>query len=325
MKSWRLLVALLTAGTASGHVISMSNGFATVTGSRVEYILRMPAYEVPQGVDPAQALLARIRFSSGFETPSRLDGECHLDPGAATWLCAANYRFSKPVERLDVDCRFYDATVPNHIHMLRAERAGKYDQAILDSAFPTASLAFRPPTAVEIAVDQSSSGVMRVWTNLAQVLLLIALALAARTYRELAVLAAVFLIGECSGTLALLHTGWQPSLRFAEAAAALALAYLALEIIAFPRSGGRWLLGLVFGAFQGMFFALFIGQSGYETGWVLTGAAVGAASIAGGCALAGLAAGRLISREAWRRGLRTAASGGLLVTGAVWFVLRLRS
>jgi hypothetical protein len=312
-----LLLALACA--ASAHVISMSNGFATVTGNRVEYILRMPVYEVPSGVDPASRLLGAIRFTSGFETARRLDGECHADAG--TYLCAANYAFSAPVEKLGVDCRLYEVTVPNHIHMLHAERGGKFDQAILDSAFPSASLAFRPPTAVELAVEQSGAGAMRVWTNAAQVLLLVALALAARSGREFAVLTAAFLVGECGGTLALLRTGWQPSLRFAEAAAALALAYLALEILAFPKSGGRWMLGLVFGAFQGMFFSLFVGESGYAVGWVLAGAAVGAGAVALACGVLGV----LLARTAWQDRIRAVASGALMAVGGVWFVLRLRS
>jgi len=322
---WRFLAAGLLASSASAHVISMSSGFATVNGNRVEYVLRMPAYEVPAGTDPARALLDHIEFSSGFETARRLDGECHLDASAATWICAANYEFSSPVQKLGVDCRFYEITVPNHIHMLHAERAGKSDQAILDSTFPSASLAFRPPTAVELAIDQAVSGVRRVWTNLAQVLLLIALALAARSYGEFALFVAVFLAGECGGTFALLRTAWQPSLRFAEAAAALALAYLALEVVAFPKSSGRWLLALVFGAFQGMFFSLFVAQSGFEMAWVLAGAALGALTIAGVCALTGLAAVRVMTRESIRKILRTLASYALLLTGLVWFTLRLRS
>jgi len=321
---WRFSLGLLSVHAAA-HAISMSSGFATVNGNRVEYVLRMPAYEVPSGTDPTRALFDHIEFSSGFETARRLDGECHLDAGAATWICAANYEFSGPVQKLGVDCRFYEATVPNHIHMLHAERAGKSDQAILDSTFPSASLAFRPPTAVELATDQSVSGIRRVWTNLAQVLLLIALALAARSYGEFALLITVFLAGECGGTFALLRTAWQPSLRFAEAAAALALAYLALEIVAFPKSGGRWLLALVFGAFQGMFFSLFIAQSGFESGSVLAGAALGACAIAGVCALGGLAAMRAVGSESVRRILRNIGSYALLATGLVWFTLRLRS
>lgn len=322
---WRRFPLGLIACSASAHVISMSSGFATVNGNRVEYVLRMPAYEVPAAADPARTLFDRIEFSSGFETARRLDGECHLDAAAAIWICAANYQFSGPVQKLGVDCRFYEITVPNHIHMLHAERAGKSDQAILDSTFPSASLAFRPPTAVELAIDQAVSGARRVWSNLAQLLLLVALALAARGYGEFALLIAVFLAGECAGTFALLKTAWQPSLRFAEAAAALALAYLALETVAFPKSGGRWLLALVFGAFQGMFFSLFVAQSGFDTGWVLAGAALGACAIAAICAFGGIAAARVIARDSAIRILRTLASYALLATGLAWFTLRLRS
>jgi len=245
MRRW-LWAGLFSAMPAAGHVISMSNGFATVSGNRVEYILRMPDYEIAQLKDPAGALLDRIRFSNGIETARRVDGECHDDPSTSTLICAANYQFGQPVEKLGVECRFYEVTVPNHIHLLRAERDGKYDQAILDSAFSSATLAFRPPTAVETAVGESAAGAMRVGTNVTQVLLLVVIALAARSRRELAVLVAAFLAGECAGTAILLRTLWQPPLRFAEAAAALALAYLALEILAFPKSGGRWMLGLVF-------------------------------------------------------------------------------
>jgi hypothetical protein len=312
MRRWLLLLA--AAMPASGHVISMSNGFAMVTGNRVEYVLRMPDYEIAQLKDPGRALLERIRFSSGLETARRVDGECRDDPSTSTLICAANYQFTAPVEKLGVDCRFYEATVPNHIHLLRAERDGKYDQAILDSAFSSATLAFRPPTAVETAAGESAAGAMRVWTNAAQVLLLVAIALAARSRRELAALVAAFLAGECAGTAILLRTLWQPPLRFAEAAAALAVAYLALEILAFPQSGGRWVLALLFGGFQAMFFALFVSDSGYGAGWVMTGACFAALAIAGLCAIP-------------RPGpiLRKVAASGFLIAGVVWFCIRLRS
>jgi hypothetical protein len=307
-------IGLLTAAPAGAHVISMSSGFVTVAGNRVEYLLRMPDYEIAQLKDPARTLFDHIRFTSGFETARRLDGECHDDPAAATLICAANYEFSRPVERLGVDCGFHEVTVPNHIHLLRAERAGKYDQAILDSAFSSATLAFRPPTAIETAIEQSAAGAMRVWTNLAQLLLLVALALAARSRRELALLAGAFLTGECGGTAILLRTPWQPPLRFAEAAAALALAYLALEILAFPKSGGRWLLALLFGGFQGMFFALFVAESDYGAGWVLAGACFAALAVAGLCSLPKLG-----------MTLRAIGAGALMLTGIVWFCIRLRS
>jgi hypothetical protein len=288
----------------------MSSGFANVSGNRVEYLLKMPTYEVQPGTD----VLSHIRFTSGFETGRRIDGECSTDAATATLICAADYQFSAPVEKLGVECSFYEVTVPNHIHLLRAERAGKYDQAILDSSISSATLAFRPPTAIETAIDQSVAGAKQAWRNLSQALLLVAIALAARSRKEFGLLFASFLAGECMGTAILLRTLWQPPLRFAEAAAALALAYLALEIVAFPQSGGRWIPALLFGGFQAMFFALFVSESGYEAGWVLTGACLAALPIAAVCALPRLGP--------W---VRRGGACLLGATGVIWFVLRLRS
>ena len=296
----------------------MSTGYATVIGNRVEYIFRMPQYEMAHVKDP-ESLFDHIRFSSGLESGRRTGRECHDDPATSNYLCAANYEFSSPIDRLGVECTFFEVTVPNHIHMLHAERNGKSDQAILDSSFPSASLAFRPPTAFEIAVEQSGAGAERVWTNAVQLLLLIALAIASRSRRELAVGGAAFLAGECLSTVTILHSSWQPSPRFAEAAAALALAYLALEIVAFPRSGGRWLLALIFGAFEGMYFSIFLGESGYRAGYVLPGAAVAGALV---LLLAGGAIYAIPSR--YRTPLSRAAASVLLLTGSLWFYLRLR-
>jgi hypothetical protein len=315
---------LLFCAAAHAHVISMSTGFATVNGNRVEYILRMPEYEMAHVKDPERALFDHIRFSSGFETGRRDGGECHDDPASGNYICAANWEFSQPVDRLSVECSFYEVTVPNHIHMLHAERGGKLDQAILDSAFPSATLSFRPPTALEIAVEQSGAGAERVWTNAVQLLLLIALAVAARSRRELAYMAIAFIAGECVGTVVILRSGWLPPARFAEAAAALALAYLALEILAFPASAGRWLLALVFGGFAGMYFSIFVNDSGYRVSYVLLGAAV-----AGMAVLAAAATGAHLLRRArvpdrYRILLVRVAASALLVTGSAWFVIRLR-
>jgi hypothetical protein len=302
----------------------MSSGFVTVSGSQVEYLLRMPKYEMTQVKDPAGALFSHIRFTSGFETGRVRGQECHDDAASGNYICAADYQFSQPVERLGVECTFYEVTVGNHIHMLHAERAGKSDQAILDSAFPSATLAFRPPTAAELAVEQSGAGALRVWTNSFQLLLLAALAIAARRKRELLLTGSAFLAGECAGALGILRAGWEPSPRFAEAAAALALAYLAFEVIAFPKSRGRWMLALLFGGFAGMYFAAFISQSGYRAGWVLTGAAFAGASLLALALIAGYGIGKM-RISAWHRIIAVrAAAVALFSVGAVWFVLRLR-
>jgi hypothetical protein len=229
------------------------------------------------------------------------------------------------VERLGVECSFYEVTVPNHIHMLHAERGGKSDQAILDSSFPSATLGFRPPTAAELAVEQSVAGAFRVWSNWAQLLLLIALGIASRSRSELAWTGAAFLLGEIVGTAAILRSAWQPSPRFAEAAVALALTYLALEIIAFPKSQGRWILALIFGAFSGMYFSVFVNESGYRAAWVLGGSGFAVATVLAVLALAGYAVSRLPLRLYARTILTKAAAAALFITGSVWFYLRLRA
>ena len=115
---------------------------------------------------------------------------------------------------------------------------------------------------------------------------------------------AAFLAGECAGTALLLRTLWQPPLRFAEAAVALAVAYLALEILSFPESGGRWMLAFVFGGFEAMLFALFVADSGYRAGWVLTGACLAALAVGVVCAVAR-------PPERYRRALGKVAAGAV--------------
>ena len=51
-----------------------------------------------------------------------------------------------------------------------------------------------------------------------QVLFIAALVLAARSRRELIVMAAAFLAGQCASVAILPSTGWQPAARFVEAA-----------------------------------------------------------------------------------------------------------
>jgi len=134
-------------------------------------------------------------------------------------------------------------------------------------------------------------------------------------------LVAMFLAGQIASVVLMPHVNWQPAPRFVEAAAALAVAYLAIEILLLPQAGARWLIALVLGAFHGLYFHLFIQSTNFHAGWVLTGAAL-AEMIA--IAVLWLAFSR-ISRIA--RALRPVqvSACGLLAFGMVWFVLRLRS
>ncbi len=313
----RALCFALLAGPLSAHVMSMSSGDLSILGARAHYDLRMPLYEVAHMQNPERTLLEHIRFSGARLVFS----ECRADPARDTYLCTANYEFAAPVDRLDVECTFTAITVPNHVHLLRASLGEKRDEAIFDLGFTRATLRFRPPTAAEIVITQAGAGFLCALGGTVQVLFLAALVLAARTRRELLAIAASFLLGQAASVLTMAHVPWQPAPRFVEAATALAVAYLAVEILLLPQAGARWLVAGVLGALHGLYFHLFLQTTGYSPALVLVGAA-----LAEGAAIAVLAL--VLSRVARLakafRPVQVAASA-LLVFGMVWFLLRLRS
>ena len=151
-----------------------------------------------------------------------------------------------------------------------------------------------------------------------QLLFLASLALAARSRRELFALAAAFLAGQAASALAAPLVGWQPAPRFVEAAAALTVAYLAVEILALPKAGSRWLVAGVLGAFHGLYFALFLTTTGYSPAWVLAGAAVADLLFLGLIAVVFAKIGT--ATRAFRPVQVTASL--LLATGLVWFFVR---
>jgi hypothetical protein len=301
--------------------MSMSSGDLTVEGARAHYELRMPLYEVAHIKDPDRSIFENIHFSSGLREARLVAKNCSTDTAGDSYLCTADYEFSAPPDWIDVTCTYHSITVPNHVHLLRAAMGGKLDQAVFDYSFSRAVLRFRPPTPMEIAVTETGAGFIRAWGGIVQVLFLAALVLAGRGVKELLVLVAMFLAGQIASVLLMPHVNWQPAPRFVEAAAALAVAYLAIEILLLPQAGARWLIALVLGAFHGLYFHLFIQSTNFHAGWVLTGAAL-AELIA--IAVLWLAFSR-ISRIA--RALRPVqvSACALLAFGMIWFFLRLRS
>jgi hypothetical protein len=266
MKWWVWLVAT----PLLAHTMSMSNGDLQVHGNRATFELRMPAYEVAHIANPEKQLFDSFRFSSGG-IDGKLSGQaCHDSPSDGTYVCDGAYEFPAPVETLQVECRLPRITVPNHVHLLRAYRDGKSDQAIFDVSFEKAELRFRPPTALETAVKEILAGMLRAASAVAGLLFLFALALASRSWRELGLLTAAFLIGE--GVACLIR--WDPSPRFIEAAMGLTVAYLAVEILFLPAASSRWAVAGVLGVFHGMYFALFIRNSEYRAAYVLAGVAL---------------------------------------------------
>lgn len=316
---WRWWLAVLS-WPAWAHVVSMSSGDLTIDGTRAHYELRMPLYEMVHVPSPERTLLEHIRFSSGGRQARLVAQACREDDARQLYVCTADYEFAAPVDRLDVDCTFAAITVPTHVHLLRADKGDKQDQGLFDLSFTHATLRFRPPTAAEIAAAESGAGFMRALGGPVQILFLAALALAARSRKELLTLAAMFLLGQAASVLIVPHTAWQPAPRFVEAAAALTIAYLAVEILLLPEAGARWLVAGALGAFHGLYFYLFIETTSYHPGFVLAGAAV-AELLA--IAVLAVVFSRIARLARALRPLQVSASA-LLVFGMAWFLLRLR-
>ncbi|MGC9950806.1 MAG: HupE/UreJ family protein [Bryobacteraceae bacterium] len=312
---------VLLACPMFAHVMSMSSGDLTIHGTQAHYELRLPLYETPHVANAAQSLFAHIVFSSGGRPAQLLRSACREDAAHGSYVCTADYQFAAPVDSLDVECTFHAVTVPNHVHLLRVENGGKRDQALFDISFPRATLRFRPPTAIETAIAQAGGGALRACGGAAQILFLASLVLAARSRRELILLTVMFLAGQTAAALIVPLTAWQPPARFVEAAAGLTIAYLAVEILALPKAGMRWLIVAVLGAFHGLYFELFLRTTGYRAVYVLTGAVCAEIALIAVCAPIFSYLGRHLAAL---KPVPVCASV-LLVTGMAWFFLRLRS
>ena len=298
----------------AAHMVSMSTGELKVDGSRAHYELRIPMYEVAHVRDPEHTLLDHVRFKSGGAWAKASGQACKDEQG--TYVCTADYQFPAPVETLEVECTLASVTVPNHVHLLRAYRGAKVDQAVFDVSFTTAEIRFRPPTALETGAAEVAGGFMRAAGGLAPLLFLASLALAARSRRELALLTVSFLVAEGVACFAAPHISIPLSPRFIEAAAALTIAYLAFEIILLPKSGMRWLVVAILGLFHGAYFSMFLAESGYHAGTFLCG--VAAAEIL-------LVAGFWVVLQRLTARMKNAvpvAAAMLLTIGVVWFFVR---
>src|SRR5882724_4538486 len=319
MKRLVLLVAAAVSPLRA-HVMSMSTGDVAVEGNRAHYELHMPIYEIADVKNPETALFEHIRFSTAGQAGRVTQESCREDMRQGSFICLADYEFPVAVDRLDVECAFHKVTVPNHVHLLRARKEGKSDQAIFDFSASKAQIRFDPPTAVETAVTQTGAGLVRAVGGLVQILFLATLALAARSRRELAALAGMFLLGQISTAVVAPRTAWEPAPRFVEAATALTIAYMAVEILALPQAGKRWLIAGALGVFHGLYFALFLKTTEYSAAYVLAGAGAGEVLL---IALFGFVFARVGRLAAGMRPVQVSA-GLLLGIGMFWFFLRLK-
>ena len=149
---WRSSLLLLIAVPVWAHVVSMSTGELRVDGPLADYELRIPMMEIAQMANPA-SILDYIQFDGGHRTSAK----CADEDG--TYVCHASYEFETLVpDRLGVECRFFEVTVPNHVHWLHAMRGANSDQEVFDQAFPRSELRFRPPSRIEIFWRQFGLG-----------------------------------------------------------------------------------------------------------------------------------------------------------------------
>ena len=314
------LLGLLLAPVTFAHIMSMSSGELKVAGLQVTYELRMPLYEAAHLADPEASLLKNFRvFSDGLEL-HRTQGACAANTDEGVYRCESAYALRTEVDRLEVECTYAAVTVPNHVHVLRAVQGDKTEQAIFDFTFTRSEIRFTPPTFTETLTHEMAAGFVRVLMGPFQVLFLLALVLAGRNRRELVWMGLAFIGAEIVTAAVMGKVLWAPSTRFVEAAAALTVAYLAVEVLALPEAGHRWMVAAGMGVIHGMYFGGFLQQSEMHAAYVLSGAALGEILLLG------------IFAAVWSR-LKTAAAAlrpvqagaaVLFVVGIVWFVMRLR-
>lgn len=298
MRARRALALLTLSAPVWAHVVSMSTGELRIDGPLADYELRIPMYEVASMANPA-SILDYIHFDGGHRTTAK----CADEQG--TYVCHASYEFETLVpEKLGVDCRFFEATVPNHVHWLHATRGANSDQEVFDQAFPRSELRFRPPSAVETLGRQFGLGFARAASNWLGLLFLLGLAVAAPR-------SVIPLLGFLGGEMLAILIGpkipWPLAPRFLEAAMALTVAYLAVEILMAAEAKHLVWIVAVLGIFHGLSIS----------GFPLTYSA-------GAFALQLIAFGVMawvagyLSRS-WRRGI----AWGLMIAGLGVFAMRM--
>jgi hypothetical protein len=315
------MLALLPA-VLQAHMVSMSSGELRVTGNRATFDLRMPLYEIEHVKNPETALFSQLRFNSGGVAGKLLERTCREEREDGAYRCKAAYEWPAPVEEVDAYVGFHKVTVPNHVHLLHAFREDKSDQLVFDFSNAGQLIRFRPPTAFETWMTSMGSGFARVFSSAASVLFLGCLVMAARHRRELWWIAAAFLLGEIAAALAVPHTPWNPAPKFVDAAMALTVAYLAVEILLLPEAGQRWLVAAALGSLHGLAYAVYLVGAGFSPAPVLLGVTLADILTLSVFALL------LWKLRTWFPALAATAlrisAAVLLVTGLAWFCLQLR-
>ncbi len=306
----------LAAFPAGAHVMSASRGTLRLAGNAVRYELRMPLYEIAAVDSPQSALLGALHISAGGLGPSGFSGACAEEPAEDMYVCRSSFLFEQPPRSVRVRCEYHSVIVPNHVHVLRSGEGDLARRTMFDIVSPEAEIRFVAPTPAEIFRQQFAAGARRAVVNPVLLLFLLALALAARTPREALQIAAAFLAVEIAAALVFRTAALPLPARFVEAAGALTIAYVAVEILLLPDTGKRWLIAGGLGLFHGLFFSGFLRQAELQALYFLPGAALGEIAV-----LAVLGGVRL--KTCGRRSEQLGALL-LLLLGLGWFLIRLQ-
>lgn len=320
---WRFALLILFVATAHAHVVSMSSGELKIDGAKATYEIQIPVYETQTIQDPEHALLDNIHFTGGGAEGHMLTRQCTSD--GATLTCKATLLFNADIDRLKVDSKLHTVLVANHVHMLRATKisgpdAGRSDQAFFDISFSSAELRFHPPSLAEILARDAGSGFWRALSAFASILFLTSVLVASKNRNNLALLLGMFICGELAASL---FGPRQLSPRFLEAAAALTVAYLAIEVLLLPQAGQRWLVVGLLGAFHGLYFGLFLDAGVASRAGFLGGVVLGELFVVALLLGVRWAFLRAFPELPWSPG--RAMAGVLFLTGAVWFAARILS
>ena len=304
------LLVLALALPLAAHMVSISTGEARLEGARLTYDLRMPLFEASHLKRP-DALLEAVRFAGA----RLIEGRCQPNPADETLRCSAVYNFPEPPKSLHIESRLHIVTVPNHVHVIRAGRGNERDQAVLELSAPSATIRFEPPAPFEVAAQHAAAGFFRLGAAPSLPLFLLALVVAGRSLRELIQLLAMFLLGQGAVAFAVSRMPWQASPRFIEAASALTVAYLAVEVLLLPKAGQRWLIVGVLGAFHGLALHAYLTEVSDGGVWFLSGLFTGELLLAALLWVIGRRAAR------WRTPLwlSHAPAVFLLAVALVWF------
>lgn len=307
--------AWLSAPVANAHVMSASQGTLQLNGNEVRYELRMPLYEIADIDSPESTLLEAFRVRSESGEPIVSTGSCAEDPAQELYVCQASFTFAQPPRSVRVSCEYASVIVSNHVHILRSGEGESARQTIFDIASPEAEIRFAAPVASEIFRSQFEAGARRVILHPILALFLFALTLSARTPREAQKIVAAFVAVEVSAALVFQAVALPAPARFVEAAGALTIAYLAVEILLLPNAGKRWLIAGGMGLFHGLLFGGFLRQAELQPLYFLSGVVL--------CELILLAILGAIRRQIRSRRSEQLAALLLLVIGLGWFLIRL--